>query len=98
MRLYKKIAEGDIELMRMRISEILHHLKNKKKMQKSRQEYLSELEEIFCSYYGYTRDLMEVFLQMFAPNELFEFLEANEKQRPTTIRINTLKTRRKELA
>ena len=32
----EKVAEGDIELMRMRITEILHHLKIKKNMSKTR--------------------------------------------------------------
>lgn len=30
--------------------------------------------------------------------QVIEFLEANEVQRPVTIRTNTLKTRRRELA
>ena len=37
-------------------------------------------------------------MELFSGNELYEFLEANERPRPTTIRTNTLKTRRKELA
>lgn len=37
-------------------------------------------------------------MTMFNPNELVAFFEANEAQRPVTIRTNTLKTRRKELA
>lgn len=41
---------------------------------------------------------MTLIMELFSGNELYEFLEANEKQRPTTIRTNTLKTRRKELA
>ena len=37
-------------------------------------------------------------MDMFNPTELVQFFEANETQRPLTIRTNTLKTRRKELA
>jgi ribosomal RNA methyltransferase Nop2 len=42
--------------------------------------------------------LVEVIFDLFAPNEALEFIEANESQRPLTIRTNTLKTKRKDLA
>jgi ribosomal RNA methyltransferase Nop2 len=35
---------------------------------------------------------------LFGPTEAVEFIEANESQRPMTIRTNTLKTKRKDLA
>jgi ribosomal RNA methyltransferase Nop2 len=35
---------------------------------------------------------------MFSPTELVAFLDASDSPRPITIRVNTLKTRRKELA
>lgn len=50
------------------------------------------------SYYNYNSELIDHFLTFLNPNELIQFFEANETQRPLTIRINTLKTRRKELA
>uniref|UniRef100_UPI00358F296D 28S rRNA (cytosine(4447)-C(5))-methyltransferase-like n=1 Tax=Myxine glutinosa TaxID=7769 RepID=UPI00358F296D len=37
-------------------------------------------------------------MDIFPLGELVEFLEANEVQRPITIRTNTLKTRRRDLA
>jgi len=48
--------------------------------------------------HGYSPELYEYFKEMFAADELKEFIEANEQQRPVTIRVNTLKTRRKLLA
>lgn len=41
---------------------------------------------------------MERLMQIFSMDELLEFLEASEVQRPLTIRTNTLKTRRRDLA
>lgn len=35
---------------------------------------------------------------MFTISEVIEFLDANENPRPSTIRTNTLKTRRRDLA
>jgi len=35
---------------------------------------------------------------LFPPSECLDFIEANENQRPMTIRTNTLKTKRKDLA
>jgi hypothetical protein len=41
---------------------------------------------------------MERLMQLFPLSELLEFLEASEVQRPLTIRTNSLKTRRRDLA
>ena len=48
--------------------------------------------------HGYSPELYEYFREMFSTDELKEFIEANEQQRPVTIRVNTLKSRRKLLA
>jgi ribosomal RNA methyltransferase Nop2 len=41
---------------------------------------------------------MERFMNIFTLGELLDLLDANESPRPLTIRTNTLKTRRRELA
>lgn len=41
---------------------------------------------------------MTYILKMFNVYEAFNFLEAMEKTRPLTIRVNTLKTKKRELA
>eukprot|EP01063_Lacrimia_lanifica_P010897 TRINITY_DN1764_c0_g5_i2.p1 TRINITY_DN1764_c0_g5~~TRINITY_DN1764_c0_g5_i2.p1 ORF type:complete len:1121 (+),score=563.69 TRINITY_DN1764_c0_g5_i2:66-3428(+) len=64
----------------------------------SRQEYLDVLKEDFAEVYEYNTWLMDKLMDLFPPRELFEFLEVNEKQRPMTIRVNTLKTSRRDLA
>ena len=46
----------------------------------------------------YNEFLLSKFKQLFPRAELKAFLEANEKQRPTVIRVNTILTRRKDLA
>ncbi|EFA77242.1 NOL1/NOP2/Sun family protein [Heterostelium album PN500] len=51
-----------------------------------------------ATYFGYSSWLVDVFLKIFNVSETLEFLEANETQRPLTIRTNTLKTKRKDLA
>ncbi|KAH7956830.1 hypothetical protein HPB52_012828 [Rhipicephalus sanguineus] len=47
---------------------------------------------------SYNEYLMQKFMDLFSPAELIEFLEANEVNRPVTIRANSLKTRRRDLA
>lgn len=64
----------------------------------SRAEYLEFLRNDLCTYYSYNEFLMEKFMQLFPLSELLEFLEATEVQRPLTIRTNSLKTRRRDLA
>nr|XP_026494937.1 25S rRNA (cytosine-C(5))-methyltransferase nop2 [Vanessa tameamea] len=65
---------------------------------KSRCEYTELLLKDLCVYYSYNEFLMEVLMQMFPVQELVEFLEASEVARPLTIRTNSLKTRRRDLA
>ena len=47
---------------------------------------------------GYNGELIDMLLKLFSPNDCYEFIEANETQRPVNIRTNTLKTKRKDLA
>ncbi|XP_013145996.1 PREDICTED: 25S rRNA (cytosine-C(5))-methyltransferase nop2 [Papilio polytes] len=65
---------------------------------KSRCEYTDLLLKDLCTYYSYNEFLMEILMQLFPVQELVEFLEASEMSRPVTIRTNSLKTRRRDLA
>lgn len=48
--------------------------------------------------FDYNHDLLELLFDLFAPSECIEFIEAQDTARPMTIRTNTLKTKRKDLA
>jgi len=41
--------------------------------------------------------LTDLFIDLFGPHECVAFFEANEKHRPTVIRVNTLKARRRDV-
>lgn len=63
-----------------------------------RQEYLAVLRRDLATYYSYGAFMIETLGDLFPVSELIDFLEACEVQRPITIRTNTLKTRRRDLA
>lgn len=64
----------------------------------SRGSLVARLARDCAVYYGYLPELVDMFLTLFGPSEMVELLEANETQRPTVIRANTLKTSRRALA
>jgi ribosomal RNA methyltransferase Nop2 len=64
----------------------------------SRATAVRDLATALGRYYGYTRFLIDKFMELFPLDELLPFLEANEVPRPVTIRVNQLKTRRRDLA
>lgn len=57
-----------------------------------------QLKRDLETYYGYNRFMLDQILGLFSPAEAVEFIEANESKRPVTLRTNTLKARRRELA
>ncbi|KOB74009.1 putative ribosomal RNA methyltransferase NOP2 [Operophtera brumata] len=77
---------------------VLGDLNRLKAEGRSRCEYTELLLKDLCMYYSYNEFLMEVLMQIFPVLELVEFLEASETARPVTIRTNSLKTRRRDLA
>lgn len=58
-----------------------------------RSEYVACLAQDFADYYGYNRELVDLFMSLFSPAEALQWFEANEQPRPVVIRVNTLKTR-----
>lgn len=80
------------------VSAVLADFGRRRLPNKSRQDYLDLLRNDLCTYYSYNDFLMEKLMQIFPVNELFEYLEASEVPRPLTIRTNSLKTRRRDLA
>lgn len=85
--------------MRLRENvKILSNFKELRSPEKSRAEYLEELQDDICKSFDYNKSLVGVIFNLFAPAEALEFIEANETARPLTIRTNTLKTKRKDLA
>lgn len=91
----------DLSAVKRRIAEVARVLDNFKALRdpaQDRSDYVAQLRKDCMLYYGYNAFLMDAILQLFAPAEAVELLEANEVRRPVTLRANTLKTRRRELA
>ncbi|TNN51911.1 putative 28S rRNA (cytosine(4447)-C(5))-methyltransferase [Liparis tanakae] len=91
----------DLKTIYQRIKDnvdVLCNFSKKREVGKERSEYISLLKKDLCMYYSYNNFLIEKLMDLFPLSELVDFLEANEIQRPVTIRTNTLKTRRRDLA
>jgi len=91
----------DLQIIQGRIKDVLNVLevfKERREEGVSRQTYINRLKKDLCSYYNYNEFMIGKFLDVFHSSEILEVLEANEVQRPVTIRTNTLKTRRRDLA
>ncbi|KAF7724313.1 rRNA (cytosine-C5-)-methyltransferase nop2 [Apophysomyces ossiformis] len=92
---------ADITSVNTRIKEIVNVLNNFKQLRdpnKSRQHYMDRLIKDISHYYGYSEFMAEMLFNLFPVSEAIEFFEANEVPRPVTIRANTLRTRRRDLA
>ncbi|NWI07383.1 NOP2 methyltransferase, partial [Tichodroma muraria] len=91
----------DLHVIHQRIQgnvEVLQDFGAKREEGRSRQEYLALLRRDMAAYYSYSDFLLAKLMDIFPLPELINFLEANEVPRPVTIRTNTLKTRRRDLA
>lgn len=58
------------------ILEILKDFKQKREASKQRYQYINELREYLCRYYGYNHELMKEFMDIFSPNEVLLALNA----------------------
>ncbi|NXO03616.1 NOP2 methyltransferase, partial [Rhinopomastus cyanomelas] len=91
----------DLHVIHQRIKgnmEVLQDFGVKREEGHTRQEYLALLRRDMAAYYSYSDFLLTKLMDIFPLPELINFLEANEVPRPVTIRTNTLKTRRRDLA
>lgn len=91
----------DPQTVQLRIQQIIDTLANFKERAepgRARSHYVSKLKSDLANYYSYSAFMIDLLYELFPAAELVQFLEANEVPRPVTIRANTLKTRRRELA
>ncbi|XP_055136916.1 probable 28S rRNA (cytosine(4447)-C(5))-methyltransferase isoform X1 [Symphalangus syndactylus] len=91
----------DLRRVHKRIQDIVGILRDfgaQREEGRSRSEYLNRLKKDLATYYSYGDFLLGKLMDLFPLSELVEFLEANEVPRPITLRTNTLKTRRRDLA
>jgi 25S rRNA (cytosine2870-C5)-methyltransferase len=86
-------VECDLQKVKERIESTIVNLSTLKYS-----KAISQLIRDIALLYSYTEDLVSYFLDLFTPAEAIQFFEANERQRPLTIRTNTLKTTRRILA
>ncbi|CED82566.1 nucleolar rna m c nop2p [Phaffia rhodozyma] len=98
----KGVGEGGLRKVERRLGELIRILSDWSKFGgkdgKSRSEYWEQLITDIATYYGYNEFLAEKLLQLFPLSEAIAFFDANETPRPVTIRTNTLRTRRRDLA
>eukprot|EP00913_Durusdinium_trenchii_P003017 g2789.t1 len=104
-RILARVAEGkqmDLTALKQEIQDDAGLLSNWRKApqlgeKRPREEVFKNLVSNCSTYFGYSEELAEYFLQMFSPETAVKFFEANEQQRPLTLRTNTLKARRSSL-
>ncbi|XP_057320492.1 uncharacterized protein LOC130664552 [Microplitis mediator] len=96
--LKEPISLKDIQTRIRDIVMVLNDFKRLRDPNHARSEYLELLKSDLCSYYSYNEFLINLLMQIFPLGELIDYLEASEVQRPLTLRTNTLKTRRRDLA
>ncbi|KAH8888381.1 NOL1/NOP2/sun family putative RNA met [Thozetella sp. PMI_491] len=97
----KSTLAPNLQLLRTRITETIRVLESFKELAeegRSRSEYIEQILNDICDYYGYSPFLAEKLFNLFSPSEAFAFFEANESARPVVIRTNTLRTHRRDLA
>ena len=92
----------DMKEVNLKIQSLLDKISNLSQSKEkdpniSRNTYINELKHYFKIYYDYNDEMINLILNLFAPNEAYEFFESNNKDRVMTIRTNTLKTKRREL-
>lgn len=81
-----------------RILYILSDFKTRREPNRSRSEYVESLKQAICECFSYNEELTEMLMDVFPNAEIVDFMQASESPRPLTIRANTLRTRRRELA
>lgn len=79
------------------VIELLQDFRNRRSANRTRAEYLSVLKADVRMVYSYNKFLLEKFMDLIPLSELETFLDANEGERPVTIRTNTIKCLRKNL-
>ena len=91
----------DLQIIQSRVKDVIEVLKDftsRREEGRSRHEYLECLKRDLCSYYNYNDYMMGKLIDTFNVTDIVDVLEANEVQRPVTIRTNSLKIRRRDLA
>ncbi|CAG8626335.1 1930_t:CDS:2 [Ambispora leptoticha] len=97
----EQMIAPDLQIVQQRIADVLRVLNNFKELgdqNRGRAEYVDQLIQDIATYYGYSEFLAEKLFHLFPVSEALDFFEANEVPRPVTIRTNTLRTRRRDLA
>lgn len=91
----------DINTVRDYIGKLVEILSVKKSKESpishSRSKIIQCLTGYLAFYYGYSEYMIEKLGSLFTIKEFIEFLEANQVPRPVTIRVNTLKTKKRNL-
>eukprot|EP00884_Botryococcus_braunii_P017505 jgi/Botrbrau1/4438/Bobra.0348s0027.1 len=77
---------------------ILDNFSLRRQPGRSRKEYIALLKKQLKVLYDYNDFMLDAILSLFAVEEALEFVAACEAERPLTLRCNTLKTRRRQLA
>lgn len=91
----------DLTLVSSRLQEIVRVLGDYKALAevgKSRIDYTDQFIKDIITYFGYSEYLAARFIEFFSPAEALAFFEANETPRPIVIRVNTLKTTKRDLS
>ncbi|KDD75476.1 hypothetical protein H632_c666p1, partial [Helicosporidium sp. ATCC 50920] len=92
---------ADLKTVKRRIKAVVKTLQNFARLRdprRPRSAYVARLLRDIQLYYNYNEFFAEAILNLFPAGEALELIEANERPRPVTLRANTLRTRRRDLA